>query len=362
MRWYIIRTLLHKDLLRHLADRGSLMLAMLLVVAAMLLSFFGQTGSPTENILGGVQKCYVDYWVESPWIDHLKANVPDNLRGRIEFRPPSRVRDRLLTYPANTGAIQVRLDIKPAKIWLWHPGADGSTLGPFEAWFWRETNVYFRNKVGADARKSSGLPDLTVEHSQLKNAGVGDARAFLAMALVIFGLFFVCVYLLPSLTCEERERGVLLAQALSPASPLEILTAKFLFYPVAGIGLATLLAGIYRPAVLAMPFFWLALVVSALGSMGVGLTIASIARTQRSASMGALCYLLTVSLILLICQQNGIQILPVIFLEYHFPRMFLALLTNSLEWYHWWHLAGAGFLAVIWCLVAMDQFRRRGWQ
>jgi hypothetical protein len=35
-----------------------------------------------------------------------------------------------------------------------------------------------------------------------------------------------------SLTCEERERGILLAQALSPASAREILAAKFLFYPV----------------------------------------------------------------------------------------------------------------------------------
>ena len=38
--------------------------------------------------------------------------------------------------------------------------------------------------------------------------------------------------------CEERERGVLLAQALSPASPLEIFAAKLLFYPAAGIALA----------------------------------------------------------------------------------------------------------------------------
>ena len=45
-------------------------------------------------------------------------------------------------------------------------------------------------------------------------------------------LFFVCVYLLPSLTCEERERGVLLAQALSPAAPREILAAKFLVLKV----------------------------------------------------------------------------------------------------------------------------------
>jgi hypothetical protein len=35
--------------------------------------------------------------------------------------------------------------------------------------------------------------------------------------------------------------------------------------------------------------------------MGIGLTIASLARTQRAASIGALCYLLVVGLLLFIC-------------------------------------------------------------
>src|SRR4029434_4699495 len=115
-------------------------------------------------------------------------------------------------------------------------------------------------------------------------AGGYDTRSGIATSLVLFGLFFVCVYLLPSLTCEERERGVLLAQALSPASTSELLFAKFLFYPVIGVALAALIAGVQEPRVLLRAFFWLALVVSAVGSMGVGLTIASVARTQRAAS------------------------------------------------------------------------------
>jgi enoyl-CoA hydratase/carnithine racemase len=44
------------------------------------------------------------------------------------------------------------------------------------------------------------------------------------------------------LTCEERERGLLLAQALSPASPGEILAAKSLLYPAVAVGLAGVLA------------------------------------------------------------------------------------------------------------------------
>ena len=74
-----------------------------------------------------------------------------------------------------------------------------------------------------------------------------DFRAAIATGMVVFALYFACVYLLPTLNCEERERGVLLAQALSPASPAEILAAKFLFYPVRH-ALAATLAAIYdRP-------------------------------------------------------------------------------------------------------------------
>ena len=97
--------------------------------------------------------------------------------------------------------------------------------------------------------------------------GALDLRAAIATALVLFSLCFTCVYLMPSLTCEERERGLLLAQALSPATAAEILAAKFLFYPAFGILLATLLAGIHNPVVLGRPFFWMSLATLSVGLM-----------------------------------------------------------------------------------------------
>src|SRR5262249_50737113 len=215
-------------------------------------------------------------------------------------------------------------------------------------------------RISPEVRTAVRLPEIETEYSALQ--GSLDPRAALASALVLFALFFVCVYLLPSLTCEERERGVLLAQALSPASAPEILAAKFLFYPAVGMALAALLGGIARPAVLGRPFFWLALGVSVCGSLGVGLTISSLARTQRAASMGALCYMMAVALLLFICQQNGIPGLPYLALEYHCPRMLHAVLGNQVYWYHWWHLVGAAGLAVGWAGLATILFRQRGWQ
>jgi hypothetical protein len=209
-------------------------------------------------------------------------------------------------------------------------------------------------------RPGLALPELIEEQSNIQ--GGLDSRSGIATALVLFALFFVCVYLLPSLTCEERERGVLLAQALSPASPFEILFAKLLFYPVIGVALAALIAGITNPSILSRPIFWLGLIAGALGSLGIGLTIASLAKTQRAASMGALCYTLVVALMLFICQRNNIPGLPYIALEYHCPRVLHAAFSDAVYSYHWGNLAGAYILAWLWIILATFMFRRWGWQ
>src|SRR5262249_44117612 len=138
-----------------------------------------------------------------------------------------------------------------------------------------------RYKSAVAGAKGQADPAAVPELEMVERGVVGgslDLRAAIATALVLFSLCFTCIYLMPSLTCEERERGLLLAQALSPATASEILAAKFLFYPMFGILLATLLAGIHNSAVLARPFFWLTLGALALGTLGIGMTIACLAK------------------------------------------------------------------------------------
>ena len=53
-----------------------------------------------------------------------------------------------------------------------------------------------------------------------------------------------------------------------------------------------------------MPYYYLVLAAAALGSLGSGLTIASLARTQREASMGALCYTMAVALTSLVLRPE----------------------------------------------------------
>jgi hypothetical protein len=359
MRWHVLRTLLHKEALRHLANRGGLALVLLLVAAALFLASVG--GGPVRALLPGVRLCYVDYWEDGPLVGHLRENVPPELAGQVRFRPAAEVPTDAagtLLYGHGAGAIQLRPGEAAGRyrVWFWHPGGEGAGLAPYEAWFWKESLRFCQGQGAAAELVSAG------EARRSGLTGTADRRAGTATALVLFGLFLVCVYLLPSLTCEERERGTLLAQALSPATPRELVAAKLLFYPAVALALAAVLAGSYRPEVLARPFFWLAAAAAGVGAAGVGLSIASLARTQRAAGLTALCYTLAVTLLLILCQQGAAPALPWLALEYHTPRLLHAALAGADLSAHAGHLAAAAGLAAAWVSAAAVLFRRYGWR
>jgi ABC-2 family transporter protein len=431
MRWYIIRALLHKEAMRHIAERGGIFLILLLIAAVIVLRFFdknpGQGGTGT-GMIGSARRYVVHYWEkDSPWMQYLESNISPELRGRVLVRHISSANlkpGEVITYREGWAAVQVRTYDKDAegrqryKIMFWQPGTDPAEIAPLADWFWKETCRYFHARntpiglVSSDAillpkpeeaiivvqpagtdgegkprsrsvfwpGAASGNGSATLAESWQKEAARlapppvemdveqreltdnADLKTMLVMGMIFFAICIFSVYLMPSLTCEERERGVLLAQALSPASTGEILAAKFLFYPTMGIALAALLAGIYRTSVLLNPFFWLWVVAVAIGYLGVGQTIASLARTQRRASMSALFYMLTVTLFLAICSLNGISFLAYLTIEYNFPNAILGALKGKVGWVEWFHLLAGSVLAVGWAVLAGILFRRRGWQ
>ena len=411
MRWHILKTLLHKEALRHATNRGGLALAGLLVTASLLLAALNPAAEPDRpaTLVGGIHHCIIWYDQEDEWVAHLRDHLPPSLKANIFVQPmrPQVGLDQHIKYETGTGGIELRSmpaadGVPRYRVYVRYPDGDRAGMAVYENWFWKESYTFFRARAAADLAArgvdaNHALPpapldddlwaqrqlyrDLFDRYGGLANGspardavpalelreravigGALDLRAAIATALVMFSLCFTCVYLMPSLTCEERERGLLLAQALSPATAAEILAAKFLFYPAFGIVLATLLAGIHNPAVLSRPFFWMSLGTLSVGTLGIGMTVACLAKTQRAASLGALCYMLAVALVLLVCQQNNIQRLPALAIEYHAPHILHATLTNQLRPEHWWNLAASAVLACAWALLAVVLFRRRGWQ
>src|SRR2546421_737826 len=114
MRWRIIRTLIHKEALRHLSNRGGIALALLLMVMALLMQAYSSSGAVQAGagFIRGVQKCYIDYWDESdPLVAYLMAHVPASMERQFEFRDMAKEYGGkgqvLITYPVGTAAIQI---------------------------------------------------------------------------------------------------------------------------------------------------------------------------------------------------------------------------------------------------------------
>src|SRR4029078_12863584 len=109
-------------------------------------------------------------------------------------------------------------------------------------------------------------------------------------------------------------------------------------------------------------FFWFALFAVGGGFLGIGMTIATLGRTQRAAFLGGIGYLLSGSMVLLICATNNIPFLSNLAVEFHGPRILHAALSDTVASYHWLHLFAAVILAAVWLFSAGWLFRRRGWQ
>lgn len=411
MRLYILRALVAKEIRRHVANRGGLALAGLLVVAALLLTIFkpsdGSGGVAGGELVGGVHHCYIEYLAENDFIRKLKERTPEDLKAHIVFRtqPPELIQ-YAINYEPGSGAIRAIActhDGSPGgvpyyRFEVWHPPENPTALSAYEQWFFRTARDVLREqaaeKIGNGAtlsqpvtraddlwaeedafraldeeverlRPSAGS-DRVIPKVLIRRHGLGakplDMRAAVATAMVVFALYFTCCYLLPTLNCEERERGVLLAQALSPASPLEIVTAKFLFYPVSGMALAAVLAGIYNVNVLGTLFFWLSLLAMGCGFLGIGMTVSTLAKTQRGAFMGSMAYLLCVSLLLFVCGQAQVPFVANLAIESHGPKILHAAMTGQVEPASWIHLLAALGLAAGWMTLAGWLFRKRGWQ
>src|SRR5262245_18776124 len=158
MRWRILRTLLHKEALRHATNRGGLALAGLLVSASLLLAALnpGADEDRPATLVGGIHHCIILYQDEREWIRHLREHLPDGLRANVFFRqidiPVGP--DENLKYETGTGGIEIRSlagpDDRPNyRVWVRYPEGDRAGMAVYENWFWRESYRFFHAKAAA---------------------------------------------------------------------------------------------------------------------------------------------------------------------------------------------------------------------
>src|SRR4029453_13312735 len=111
MRWRILRTLLHKEALRHATNRGGLALAGLLVTASLLLAALNPAAEKDKpaTLVGGIPHSIIWCGDDSDWVQHLRANVPPGLRANIfiqQLTQPVGL-DKHIHYKTGTGGIEI---------------------------------------------------------------------------------------------------------------------------------------------------------------------------------------------------------------------------------------------------------------
>jgi hypothetical protein len=394
VRAYVLLALAKKEARRVALHRGTVGMLLLLLVASALLSALGTRVLAGALGDGAAPTCVVDVWEEGPWVSHLESRVPSELRARIQFRRMGTA-PGMIRYPSGAVGLQLRpLGDGAFKIWTWHAPGEAESASFCEAWFWRETRRHFlaeapvddtiravqqRDIDAIDARDDAWalreaharfrqvvdphgarVPRLDVERSPFRTVSGAGAREALAMGLALLSLFFVGIFLLPSMTSEERERGLTAAIALSPASAWEVAAVKLAFYFALAFGLAAVVSAVAAPAAMGRPFFWATLAAVAVASVSIGMTIASLARTQRAASLGALSYLFAAGVLLVAGKGSVIEPVTWLLVERHGPELLLVAFAGTAGRAHWSALAVLVALACGWLGVAFACHRRFG--
>jgi len=96
--------------------------------------------------------------------------------------------------------------------------------------------------------------------------------------------------------------------------------------------------------------------------VAVGFFIASLAKTQRGASLGALTYLFATGVLLVTGKGSVVEPVTWLLLERHGPELILAALSGAANRAQWMQLGFASLLVAVWVAAASLAYRRFGWR
>ncbi|MBM83762.1 MAG: hypothetical protein CMJ78_24660 [Planctomycetaceae bacterium] len=371
LRWNTIEVLLGREFLRLKKNPSAVMLLGLLTTIALLLA----TSRPlaaNANKPPRAPTCWVVYWESSEWIETLKAGVPSYLSIHVLHQskiPRATSADSSTLYPPSDCAIEILASqsANNVSIRYKHTTPKADVLQPFLQWFWPLTTEYF----GEDIRFEQETVAVKVEPTRqqaidkLKSTSVLDLVniELIGTMIVLMVIFFTCCHFLVSFGSQDRERGTLTALAMTPASTAELLAARFLFHAILSIGVSAGIIAILRPAALAQPMLWGVLILASVGLMSVGTIITAFAKTQSSASLMALCYMLCGGVIFYLATKFSAFTLikAASFEHYCFVLMYQSMRGSSSPLLIPSFVTMA-IIVAFWTYFAIQLFHRRGWR
>ena len=379
IRSAMIRILLDREFRRLRKNPSALMLIGLLSAVALLMATSRPVSTGDEPPGANAASQVVDVWLiydqRSAWLDHLSENLPNSPTIRIVQRDRVPIENGSWKLPPQDAAVEVvygdefetRLGSAFGKVVLHgrYPGKDAKVLAPFWNWFWPALTEYHTDGLRFEQSSEPFSAQAANSPASLEDTSVADlvTNELIATMLLLIVMFFACCHLLVSFTAQDRERGTLSALVLSPANTSEILLSKFIFHLLISLGGCLTIVAILKPIVLTQPVLWLVILLSSIGLMCVGTCIATLAKTQASAALLALCYMLGGTVLFYLSTKFTAFhfIKQLAFENYTFPLLFSTMKRPVSVF----HAPGLGTMFVLvgaWIGIARSCFYRYGWR
>lgn len=380
IRRAMIRILLDREFRRLMKNPSALMLLGLLSAVALLMATSRPVASSIDgNTTGTAAPPAVDVWLiydqRSGWLDHLAKNLPRKPTIRIVHRDRIPMANGEWKLPAGDAAVEIvhgdRFETRQGaafgKVVLngRYPDHNAHALTPFWQWFWPALAEYHTQGLRFEQSMEPLASQTARSAASLQDASIAElvTNELIATMLLLIVMFFACCHLLVSFTAQDRERGTLSALVLSPANTSEILLAKFIFHLLISLGGCVAIVAILKPVVLTQPVLWLVILLTSVGLMCVGTCIATLAKTQASAALLALCYMLGGTVLFYLSTKfTAFAFLKLIAFEnYTFPILF-ATMNRPVSISQAPGLLMMSVLVGIWLGIARSCFYRFGWR
>ena len=380
IRSRIVKILLDREFRRLKKNPSALMLIGLLSAVALLMATSRPV--PAGGVAAGsasAARTAADVWLiyeqRSQWLDYLAANLPDTPEVRIVHRDRVPAENGHWKLPPGNAAVEIiyiderntRHGSAFSKVMLHglYPGKDASTLAPFWNWFWPTLTQYHTNGLQFEQSVEPLLNSAAATPASLEDTSVADlvTNELIATMLLLIIQFFACCHLLVSFTSQDRERGTLSALVLSPANTSEILIAKFVFHLLISFSGCVVIVSILKPIVLTQPVLWLVILLTSVGLMCVGTCIATLAKTQASAALLALCYMLGGAVLFYLSTMfTTFHFLKQLAFEnYTFPLIY-ATMQHPVSVFRASGLGSMMAIVAVWLFIARSCFYRYGWR
>lgn len=170
---------------------------------------------------------------------------------------------------------------------------------------------------------------------------------------------------------REREQGTMEQLVVTPIRSWELVLGKIIPYLVVGVfnTIMTLLVAVYLFGIVIQGSFWLLVLLSSvftLGSLGMGVLISNISRTQMQAMYLAVGIVLIPAIILsgLMFSRQGMPMVTYVFSELlpitHFLVIIRGIMVKGTEFaFMWGSIRSLIILSILYFVASVATFRKR---